>query len=48
MVPPLDVSINKSLKALIKEEQDLYWDNHSEEYEQENFNIGDRRVLLTH
>jgi hypothetical protein len=48
LVQPLDVSINKPLKALIKEEQDNHWDQHLEEWEAGKFNIGDRRVLLTH
>ena len=48
MIQPLDVAINKPLKALIKEEHDIYWDHHPEEYEKEKFNIGDRRVLLTY
>jgi hypothetical protein len=44
----LDVSINKPLKDLIKEEQDDYWDQHLNEYEAEKFNVGERRILLTH
>jgi hypothetical protein len=47
-VQPLDVSINKPLKVLIKEEQDNYWDQHLSEYETEKFNIGKRCILLTH
>jgi hypothetical protein len=42
LVQPLDVSINKPLKALIKEEQDNHWDQHLEEWEAGKFNIGDR------
>jgi hypothetical protein len=42
LVQPLDVSVNKPLKALIKEEQDNHWDQHLEEWEAEKFNIRDR------
>jgi len=48
LVQPLDVAINKTLKALIKEEYDLHWDRNLEEYKKEKFNIGERRILLTH
>ena len=41
-VQPLDVSINKPLKDLIKEEQDAYQDKHINEYEQEKYNISER------
>jgi hypothetical protein len=44
----LDVSINKTLKDFIKEEQDNHWDQHLEEWEAGKFNVGDRRVLITH
>jgi len=48
MVQVLDVSLNKPLKALIKEEQDDHYDRHIEEWQQEKYNIGERRILLTH
>jgi hypothetical protein len=48
MVQVLDVSINKPLKDLIKEEQDNHYDCHIEAWQQEKYNIGERRVLLTH
>ena len=44
----MDVSINKTLKDFIKEEQDDHWDQHLEEWKAEKFNVGDRRVLITH
>ena len=47
-VQPLDVSLNKPLKDLIKEEQDRHFDENIEEWEQEKFNIGQCRILLTH
>jgi hypothetical protein len=48
MVQVLDVSLNKLLKDLIKEEQDDHYDRHIEEWQQEKYNIGERRILLTH
>lgn len=48
MIQPLDVSLNKPLKALIKEEQDDHYDRNIEEWQQEKYNIGERRILLTH
>jgi hypothetical protein len=47
-IQPLDVSLNKPLKDLIREEQDDHFDRHIEEWQQEKFNIGQRRILLTH
>ena len=47
-IQPLDVSLNKPLKDLIKEEQDNYFDKHIKEQQQEKFNIGQRKILLTH
>jgi hypothetical protein len=40
--------LNKPLKDLIKEEQDRHFDENIEEWEQEKFNVGQRRVLLTY
>jgi hypothetical protein len=48
MVQVLDVSINKPLKDLIKEEQDNHYDQHIEDWQKEKYNIGERRILLTH
>jgi hypothetical protein len=48
MVQVLDVSLNKPLKDLIQEEQDNYYNTHIDEWQQEKFNVGERRVLLTH
>jgi hypothetical protein len=48
MVQVLDVSINKPLKDLIKEEQDSHYDQHIEDWQKEKYNIGERRILLTH
>jgi hypothetical protein len=48
IVQVLDVSINKTLKDLIKEEQDNHYDQHIEQWQQEKYNIGERRILLTH
>ena len=47
-VQVLDVSLNKLLKDLIKEEQDNYYNLHIEEQQQEKYNIRERRILLTH
>jgi hypothetical protein len=47
-IQPLDVSLNKPMKALIKEEHDDHYDRHMEEWEVEKFNVGERRILLTH
>jgi len=48
MVQVLDVSIKKVLKDLIKEEQDDHYDRYIEQWQQEKYNIGERRILLTH
>jgi hypothetical protein len=48
MVQVLDVSINKLLKDLIKEEQDSHYNQHIEDWQREKYNIGERRILLTH
>jgi hypothetical protein len=48
MVQVLDVSLNKPLKDLIKQEQDDHYDRNIEEWQQEKYNIGERRILLTH
>jgi hypothetical protein len=42
MVQVLDVSINKVLKDLIKEEQDDHYDRHIEQWQQEKYNIRER------
>jgi hypothetical protein len=47
-IQPLDVSLNKPMKALIKEEYDDHYGRHIDEWEAEKFNIGERRILLTH
>jgi hypothetical protein len=47
-VQVLDVSLNKVLKDLIKKEHNNYYDLHVEKWEAEKFNVGERRVLLTH
>ena len=47
-IQPLDVSLNKLLKDLIQEEMDNYYDQHIEDWQKEKFNIGERRILLTH
>jgi hypothetical protein len=36
------------LKDLIKEEQDNHYDQHIEDWQKEKYNIGERRILLTH
>jgi hypothetical protein len=48
IVQVLDVSLNKLLKALIKEEQDSHYDRHLDEWQQDKYNIGERWILLTH
>ena len=47
-IQPLDVSLNKPLKDLIQEEMDDHYDQHIEDWQKEKFNIGERRILLTH
>jgi hypothetical protein len=47
-IQPLDVSLNKPLKALIKEEHDDHFDQHIDEWQAGKFSVGDQRVLLTH
>jgi len=47
-IQPLDVSLNKPLKALIKEEHDDHFDQHMDEWQAGKFSVGDRRVLLTY
>ena len=48
IVQVLNVSLNKPLKDLIQEEQDNHYNTHIDKWQQEKFNIGERRVLLTH
>ena len=48
IVQVLDISINKLLKDLIKEEQDNHYDCHIEAWQQEKYNIEEHRVLLTY
>jgi hypothetical protein len=48
MVQVLDVSLNKPLKDLIQEEQDNYYNTYIDEWQQEKFNVEERRILLTH
>ena len=48
MVQVLDVSINKLLKDLIKEEQDSYYNQHIKNWQKEKYNIEERRILLTY
>jgi hypothetical protein len=47
-VQVLDVSLNKPIKALIKEEHDDHYDQHIDKWEVEKFNVGERQVLLTY
>ena len=44
----LDVSLNKPLKALIKEEYNDHYNQHIDDQKQEKFNIGERWILLTY
>jgi hypothetical protein len=48
MVQVLDVSLNKPLKDLIQKEQDNHYNIYIDEWQQEKFNIEERRVLLIH
>ena len=48
MIQVLDVSINKLLKDLIREEQDSHYNQHIEDQQKEKYNIGERQILLTH
>jgi hypothetical protein len=47
-VQVLDISLNKPLKDLIKEEHDDHYNLHVEEWEVEKFNVREHKVLLTH
>lgn len=40
--------MNKPLKDLIQEEMDDHYDQHIEDWQKEKFNVGERRILLTH
>jgi hypothetical protein len=44
-VQVLDVSLNKPLKELIKEEHDDYYDQHIDDWEWGVFSIGERNSL---
>ena len=48
MIQVLDVSINKLLKDLIREEQGNHYDQHIEDQQKEKYNIRERRILLTY
>lgn len=47
-IQPLDVALNKPLKALIKEEHDDHYDQHIKEQEKGVFFVGKWRVLLAY
>jgi hypothetical protein len=47
-VQPLDISVNKLLKGLIRNQEEQYWDEHQEEWKAGKFIKPERRVLLTH
>jgi hypothetical protein len=42
IVQVLDVSLNKLLKALIKEEQDSHYNRYLNKWQQDKYNIGER------
>jgi hypothetical protein len=47
-VQPLDISVNKLLKGLIRNQEEQHWDEHQEEWKAGKFTKPERRVLLTH
>ena len=46
-VQVLDVSVNKIIKLYIEEYEDLYVDEHFDEWKAGKYAVGDRRILLT-
>lgn len=47
-VQVLDVAINSLLKAIIKELEEVHIDQHLEQWNNNEYTVADRRVLLTH
>jgi hypothetical protein len=47
-VQPLDISVNKLLKGLIRNQEEDHWDNHQEEWKVGKFSKESRRILMTH
>jgi hypothetical protein len=47
-IQPLDVSINKIIKNIIKQCEEDHYDTNPDEYAESKYNPGDRRVLVTH
>jgi hypothetical protein len=47
-IQPLDVSINKIVKNIIKQCEEDHYDVNPNEYANSKYNPGDRRVLVTH
>ena len=44
----LDISVNKLVKQLIEEEEELWIDSNMDKWKEGKFSIGDRRILMTH
>jgi hypothetical protein len=47
-IQPLDVSINKIIKNIVKQCEEDHYDANPDEYADSKYNPGDRRVLVTH
>jgi hypothetical protein len=47
-IQPLDVSINKIIKNILKQCEEDYYNANPEEYTNYKYSLSDRRVLVTH
>lgn len=47
-IQPLDVSINKIMKNIIKQYEEDHYNANPEEYDESKYSASDRRVLVTH
>jgi hypothetical protein len=47
-VQVLDLLVNKRIKKIISECEEAHYDLYEEEWKAEKFNVGDKRVLVTH
>ena len=47
-VQVLDVLINKLIKAYIEEYEDIWIEEHFDEWEAGKWPVGERRILMTH
>ena len=46
-VQPLDISVNKLMKGLIRDQEEDHWEDHLEEWKAGKFSKADRRILIT-